>query len=71
MKQPVGSTAPGRGGCWYCGSVAPIVRTGERTDSLVLDREFDTFVHPSCIREALIEDPDDPEANIMKYLLRE
>jgi hypothetical protein len=35
---------------------------------LVFDTEFDTFVHLSCLNEA-VKDPSDEEAQIMSYLL--
>ena len=38
---------------------------------LVFDLEFDTYVHKSCIRKALEEDPENPEAKLMEYLLEE
>lgn len=46
--------------CWFC---------DETDDDLVLDTEFDTYVHIDCIRTRLKEDPTDHEANQMKYLM--
>ena len=54
---------PEDGGCWFCSTTEP-------TD-LVFDGEFDTFVHLDCLCEALILDPDNPEAKIMSYLLED
>jgi hypothetical protein len=50
-------------GCWFC-------HRGTE-DDLVFDVEFDTPVHIGCIRDALKEDPNHPEARWMKYLLPE
>lgn len=36
---------------------------------MVMDREFDTPVHVSCIIEKLKENPDHDEAQFMTYLL--
>lgn len=52
--------SPNQGGCWYCNDDAP--------QGLVFDTEFDTFVHLSCLNEA-VKDPNDEEAQIMAYLL--
>lgn len=51
---------PNDGGCWFC-----------HTDNqpLVFDCEFDTFVHLTCLQRALAMNPNDPEAQIMSYLL--
>lgn len=50
--------------CWFCQKRDPL-------EDLVFDGEFDTPVHISCLRKILEEDPNDPEANFMKYLLKE
>ena len=55
---------PCEGGCWFC-------KQDDESEILDFDNEFDTFVHISCIKKALQENPDDPEANIMKYLVRQ
>jgi hypothetical protein len=47
--------------CWFC----------DHGGDLVFDCEFDTAVHVECIRKALEEDPENPEAQIMSYLLTE
>lgn len=52
--------SPGNGGCWFCHDDAP--------QGLVFDGEFDTFVHISCLKEA-IKNSNDEEAQIMSYLL--
>lgn len=52
--------SPSQGGCWYCYDDAP--------QGLVFDTEFDTFVHLSCLNEA-VKNPNDEEAQIMAYLL--
>ena len=55
-----GNVPPQKGGCWYCHHDTP--------QGLVFDFEFDTFVHLSCLNEA-VKDPNDEEAQIMAYLL--
>lgn len=52
---------PQMGGCWFCFDDEP--------NGLVMDREFDTMVHLSCINKVLKEDPEHPEAQLMAYLL--
>ena len=54
--------APEQGGCWFCWS---------DHGSMVLDYEFDTFVHIDCIKKALEQDSNHPEAQFMKYLIKE
>ena len=54
--------SPNNGGCWFC---------YRKDDNLVFDTEWDTFVHTACIEKALKENPDHPEATLMKYLLEE
>lgn len=54
---------PANGGCWFCS-----MKTEE---TLFFDSEFDTFVHESCLRKELQDHPDNPEAQIMSYLLEE
>jgi hypothetical protein len=56
--------SPSDGGCWFCS-------TDDEHEPLVFDLEFDTYVHKSCIRKALEEDPENPEAKLMDYLLKE
>lgn len=51
---------PGDGGCWFCCT---------KTDDMLFDTEFDTYLHESCLRHELEHRPDNPEAQIMKYLL--
>lgn len=53
--------SPLDGGCWYCET---------KDDTLVYDTEFDTMIHVECIKQALKEDPNDPEAKFFKYLLK-
>lgn len=53
--------SPHEGGCWFCYDDAP--------QGLVLDSEFDTFVHLSCLNKELKENPSNEEAQIMAYLL--
>lgn len=55
-----GNVSPHQGGCWFCFNDTP--------QGLVFDTEFDTFVHLSCLNEA-VKDPNDEEAQIMAYLL--
>ena len=45
--------APHDGGCWYC---------HKADENLVFSVEWDTYVHPACVREALERDPQDAEA---------
>jgi hypothetical protein len=52
--------SPGDGGCWFCST---------RTDDMLFDTEFDTFVHKDCLTAELFDNPDNPEAQIMSYLL--
>jgi len=53
---------PNEGGCWFC----------HKWDAwtLVAESEFDTNVHLECIVEAL-KAPDNEEAKIMSYLLKD
>ena len=52
---------PQKNGCWFC---------YDRYDGPVaFDVEFDTHVHPDCIRKALEKDPDDFEAKLMWYIV--
>ncbi len=53
---------PCNGGCWFC-------HKDDEDEHLYFDSEFDTWVHKNCISDAL--DKDDPEAEIMKYILGE
>jgi hypothetical protein len=46
---------PHDGGCWYCCT---------KTENMWFSMEFDTYVHESCLREAL-EDKTNREAQIM------
>lgn len=48
--------------CWFC---------GKSEGEMVFDTEFDTTLHLSCLKKELQLDPENPEANIMKYLLEE
>lgn len=49
------------GGCWFC-----LNDEGE----MLFDTEFDTWIHEECLRSELKENPDNPEAQLMKYLLK-
>jgi hypothetical protein len=49
------------GACWFC---------DVKDDDLVVETEFDTYVHIDCVRARLKEYPLDPEANLMKYLFK-
>jgi hypothetical protein len=51
---------PQDGGCWFC----------DQDECDAFDWEFDTYLHLSCLREAL-KQPGNSEANCMKYLLEE
>lgn len=47
---------PQNGGCWYCNL---------KDDKLSFTCEFDAYVHPECVRQALEADPEDREAQII------
>ena len=47
--------------CWFCDK--------DDREPMVMDREFDTPVHISCITEKLLENPEHDEAQFMAYLL--
>lgn len=53
--------SPNEGGCWFC---------YKRTDDMLFDMEFDAYVHEECLRNELIKNPENEEAQIMSYLLR-
>lgn len=53
---------PEEGGCWFCFT---------ESDDMLFDSEFDTNVHVSCLKNVLEKEPDNPEAQLMKYLLEE
>lgn len=53
---------PGDCGCWFCST---------KTDDMMFDTEFDTFLHKDCLIQALRREPDHPEARLMAYLLEE
>lgn len=53
---------PSSGGCWFCYT---------KTEDMLFDTEFDTYVHEYCLRKELKENPGNPEAQIMKYLLED
>jgi len=55
-----GRVSPGEGGCWFCHH--------DTQQGMVFDFEFDTWVHLSCLNEA-VKNPNDEEAQIMAYLL--
>ena len=46
--------------CWFC----------HKPNCDAFDYEFDTFLHTECLTKA-IQNPNDEEAQIMKYLLEE
>ncbi len=52
-KRPV---PPHAGGCWYC---------GRDNGELWWCGEFDTAVHPDCVRQAVYRDALDREAAII------
>ncbi|WP_172455358.1 hypothetical protein [Paenibacillus sp. BIHB 4019] len=54
--------SPNQGGCWFCST---------KTDDMVFDTEFDTYLHENCRRKELENDPDNIEAQIMSYLLKD
>jgi hypothetical protein len=55
---------PQDGGCWFCLTVS-------EKESMLFDTEFDTGVHETCLRDALNEIPEHPEASLMAYLLED
>lgn len=55
---------PTAGGCWFC-------HKDDENETLMVDHEFDTLVHKSCLQNTLNEHPDHSEAVLMKYLLNE
>lgn len=59
---PEERVSPVNGGCWFC------FTTREARD-WVYDVEFDTYLHLSCLKKAVEEEPEDPEVGIMCYLL--
>ena len=54
--------SPNNGGCWFCYT---------KTDNMIFDTEFDTYLHENCLRSELEDNPDNPEAQIMSYLLED
>lgn len=48
---------PNCGGCWFC--------VTDNDGDWAFSIEFDTWLHLSCLRKALAEDPDNCEAQIM------
>jgi len=53
--------SPVNGGCWFC----------QKDGCDAFDTEFDTNLHIECLKKALANDPNDPEAKCMKYLLED
>lgn len=51
---------PSQGGCWFCHT---------KTNDMLFDTEFDTYLHEKCLRSELENCPENPEAQIMSYLL--
>lgn len=47
--------SPADGGCWFCHT---------KTDNMILNRDFDTYVHAECVASEL--DTGNPEAEIMQ-----
>lgn len=47
-------------GCYFC---------GREDGKLVFESGRGANVHPLCVRDVLIDDPSDDEANAMAYLL--
>lgn len=54
------AVSPNEGGCWFC---------YRKSDGMLFDTEFDTYLHEECLRKELAENPDNPEARVMSYLL--
>lgn len=55
--------SPVDGGCWFCYT--------DDEGPWFFDVEWDTYVHERCLRAVLKEDPENPEANFMRYLLED
>jgi hypothetical protein len=49
-------------GCWFCDN-------DDEHESLYFEFEFDCYVHKTCLKRVLQDDPQHPEAVLMKYLL--
>jgi hypothetical protein len=45
--------------CWFC----------QKNNCDEFDMEFDTFLHKECLVNELKDHPENPEAELMKYLL--
>lgn len=56
--------SPSDGGCWFC-------QRKDKQEDMEFDTEFDTYVHLNCLKKVLKKIHDHPEANIMKYLIKE
>lgn len=54
--------SPNMGGCWFCYT---------KTDEMIFDTEFDTYLHENCLIKELQDNPENPEAQIMSYLLED
>lgn len=50
--------------CWYCKQECL-----ENDMDVAFDYHYDTFLHLNCLRNILYMNPNNPEAQIMKYLL--
>ena len=48
------------GVCWFC---------HKKTDDIVFDVEFDTYIHIEYIKKALRDNPNNRETKLMKYLI--
>ncbi|MED0758647.1 hypothetical protein P4S93_09625 [Aneurinibacillus thermoaerophilus] len=56
--------SPNDGGCWFC------CRKGDdEYGAMLFDSEFDTYLHESCLRRELKDNPQNGEAQVMKYLI--
>ena len=51
------NVGPNSGGCWYC---------GDNEGDMVLSAQFDTFLHIECLKAAILAEPGDLEAEILR-----
>ena len=52
--------------CWFCLKYFNINEIG-----VIFDYEFDTYLHLECLKIELKENPENPEAQLMTYLLEQ
>lgn len=52
---------PCDGGCWFCHTDSDVDEEG-----MAFSCEFDTYFHMKCLKKALVDDPQHPEALIIE-----